>query len=100
MVLELTVRQNKDYMMEIPKDRCLCYLFSLSAVFKETFLPVMPLLNLKIMEDISYLQQDRQSVNNMPEQIAGTGRTGLRSGMLRHGLCTEWVFQTKDCAVQ
>lgn len=46
------MRQNKDDTMEIPKNRCSCHLFSLSAVYRETFPQVMPLLNLKIMEDL------------------------------------------------
>ena len=100
MVLELVMRQNKVNTMEILKNRCSCHLFSLSAGYKERFLQVMPLLNLEIMEDISYPQQERQSVSNMPEQVAGVRRTGLRNGMLHHGLCIEWVFQTKYCAVQ
>lgn len=100
MVLELIMRQNKEDTMEISKNSCSCHLLSLSAVYKETFLHVMLLLNLKIMEDVRYPEQDRQSVGNMPKQIEGVGRRGLRNGMLHHGLCTEWVFQTKYCAVQ
>lgn len=100
MVLELIMRQNKEDTMEISKNSCSCHLFSLSAVYKETFLHVMLLLNLKIMEDVRYPEQDRQSVSNMPKQIEGMGRRGLRNGMPHHGLCTEWVFQTKYCAVQ
>lgn len=86
--------------MAIPKNSCSCHLFSLFTVCKETFLQVMPLLKQKIVEDISYRQQDRQSESSMPEQIAGMGRTGLRNGALNHGLCTERVFRTEYCAVR
>lgn len=62
--------------MEAAKNRCSCPLFSLSAVYEGVFLQVIPLLKLKIMQNISYPQQDRQSVRNMPEQIAGMGEQG------------------------
>lgn len=85
--------QNKEDTMELPKTGCSRCLFSLSAVLKEKFLQVMPLLNLKITKDVSYPQQGRQSVSSMLEQIAGMWRTGLRKGMLHHGLCTKWFFK-------
>lgn len=72
----------------------------LSICCLQTFLLVMPLLNLKIMGDVSYPQQDRQCVSNIPEQRAGMGRTGLRDGVPHNGLRAERVFQTKYCAVQ
>jgi len=76
MLLEQVTRQNKEGSMEAAKNRCSRPLFSLSAVYEGAFLQVIPLLKLKIVEDISYPEQDRQSVSSMPEQIGGMGGQG------------------------
>lgn len=49
----------------------------------------MPLLDLKVMEDIIYPEEDRQSVSNLLEQ--GWGVQCCTMG------CTERVFPAQDC---